>query len=213
MRFENSFMPDGKGDVCVAFSGGVDSVAVAHFLKVKARKKVKLLHYNHGLRQQNDLMQMVSFEFSKEFGCSFITEKREASQKNSEADLREDRLKFLSKYTKNVLTGHHLDDAVESYFINTFRGHSEYTLPIPPISHFTEYNLTIHRPFIIQKKETLVRYVEDNNLTMFVVEDETNKDEHHLRNFIRNSILPLTSQRKDINVETIIKKRYLTLVG
>lgn len=205
MKFISKVLKLAQNNVTVALSSGVDSLSVAHFLKTKYPKiKLKCFHYNHNLRKQNFLMQEKAIEFCNKFDIELTIRRREYSVDHTEDSLRTDRYNAM-RNEKYVVTGHHLNDACENYLFNCFNGTPEY-LPIPLVTGFAS-NLIVIRPFILTKKIDMIKYIENNNLQEFVVEDETNNDEKHRRNWLRNSIIPQVNN-KGYNLETIVFKRY-----
>lgn len=191
----------------VALSGGCDSLAVAHFLKTKyPNTRLNCFHFNHMLRQQNFNMQRACMDFCKDFGISLTVASRDLSvQKGvSESDLRDYRYGAMNKLGY-VVTGHHLDDAVENYLNNCFTGVPEY-LPMPFHTQFSD-NLSVIRPFILTTKQEMREYVSQNNLEQYVVEDETNEQNCYKRNWLRNSIVPQINGN-GYNLHTIVRKRY-----
>lgn len=198
-------------------SGGIDSIAVAHFLK--HNKFIKhnynfhsVIHINHNYRKQNDLMENAVKKFCNYYRILFISIRlnhEEGFKDFTEAYLREARLKAIEDYAKKYstdsvyVTGHHLNDCVESYLLNCFRGHPEYN-PIPSVTRFENYSIC--RPFILNTKKNLIEYCKKNDLMKFVVEDETNfKSQGSRRNMIRNEIVPILN-RNQVGLEKIVKK-------
>lgn len=177
-----------------AVSMGVDSVAAYHWMIVKGYN-VTPIHFNHKLRSQNDLMEskyrLLCESTNKNpivgYGENLVTEK----------DCRNARLDFYKQvveYGANILTAHHLNDVVESYLLNCFRGkpnHDSFSL----ISTFPEYNI-VH-PFLISRKHDFLQYAERNNLMNMVVTDDTNSIiKGSRRNWIRNNIIPEMKSQK-----------------
>lgn len=193
--------------VTVALSAGSDSVAVAHFLKTRYPKiDLKCFHFNHNLRPQNKLMEEKAEEFCDDFGILCVAAMRLYSEDTSEATLREERYRNMAGMG-TVITGHHLDDAVESYLYNCFNGVPEY-LPIPLETDYKDIGLKVIRPFIISNKKEILDYIKENSLEKYVVEDETNSDEKYRRNWLRYSIVPQIND-KGYNLQTIVRKRYI----
>ena len=210
MKFLMHILKKAENKVTVALSAGSDSIAVAHFLKVKYPKiKLRCFHFNHNLRAQNELMQSKAKEFCKDFDIPISVATRLYSPDTSEATLRDMRYRSMSGLG-TVVTGHHLDDAVESYLYNCFNGVPEY-LPIPLETDYTEKDLKIIRPFIISTKKEIQEYIKENSLEKYVVEDETNSDEKYRRNWLRYSIIPQIND-KGYNLQTIVRKRYLEYI-
>lgn len=186
-------------DVWVACSGGVDSIVVAHYLinKLK-RKRVKLFHFNHALRAQNWEMERSVINFAEEFGLPIEVRRarwdpRDLQKSPSENNLRAKRLESLVQVVGegDIIYGHHLNDYVESYLMNTFKGNPEY-VPIPIISGFDE--MTVIRPFFLTPKKAFEKYAEAYNLNKFIVQDETNSNTKYRRNWVRNRLLPVIGE-------------------
>lgn len=177
--------------IWVSYSSGVDSVASAHLLAVKMGFSVGLWHFNHKLRPQNDEMMQAMRRFSQEFNLPYEAQERFGFEgANSEAEWRDMRLGHMSQALPDgatVVMCHHLDDCVESYLMNCFNGQGHF-VPIPIITQWGR--VTMVRPFMLTKKQDLIDYVEENNLTEFVVEDETNADIKYRRNWVRHRARP-----------------------
>lgn len=167
--------------VAVAFSGGVDSVAMA--LKAKDLKRdVTLAFFHHG----NDYAD-VELEFCRDFAIKNDFKfkvgmlKEEYRTGSREKFWREQRHAwFNEKFDCDVLTGHHLNDAVEWYLLTCFRGQGQ----------FMEYrNKNVVKPFLLHRKEDLVKFVVSHG--QYWIEDPTNTNpEFTLRNRIRAEIMP-----------------------
>jgi tRNA(Ile)-lysidine synthase len=207
MRFISSIIKTGGFKLTVALSGGCDSLAVAHFIKTRyPNTELKCFHFNHMLRQQNFDMQRACMDFCKDYTIPLKISSRDVSEQKgmSESDLRSYRYGSM-KDLGFVVTGHHLDDAVENYLNNCFCGVPEY-LPIPLITQFSS-NLSVIRPFILTTKQEMRDYISQNNLQQYVVEDETNEQDVYKRNWLRNNIVPQINSH-GYNLHTIVKKRY-----
>ena len=198
--------------VVILCSSGVDSISASHFYfkKIKDRYGFHgIRHFNHNLRDQNNLMQISFEKFAEEQNIPRITYPYSNLLEitdNSEDGLRQARLSFIKEYMDDsiIITGHHLDDATESYMMNVLRGKEGY-LPIPFITEVGS-NLIVH-PFIFTKKIDFIQYAERNDLLKYVVEDETNSiTKGSRRNFIRNEVLPLI-RREKMGLDTIVKKK------
>lgn len=209
---------------------GVDSVAAFIWMKM-AGYEVVPIHFNHKLRPQNDLMEEKFLEFCKAFDAKsdFITHAPTLDKTNdgaddknkTESDLRKLRIEFyqdISSFAKQVLylgdltptiiTAHHLNDYVESYLLNCFRGHPNHT-PIELESDFNvgESNFKIIHPFLLTRKKDFVQFLERNNYMKYVVEDETNKiPKGSRRNWIRNIIIPEMKKNK-LSLEKFAKRK------
>lgn len=187
----------------VAVSMGVDSVAALFWLKSKGYQLTPL-HFNHNLRQQNHLMMDKFHDL-----CRFLNLNGKSSigeNLNTEADCRNARLDFYARAAKNgnIITAHHLNDYIENYLLNCFRGHPNNTI-LPLISNFEQFNL-IH-PFLLSKKSDFKQYLERNNWLKYVVEDESNFiTKGSRRNWIRSDIIPQMNLQK-LSLEKFAKRR------
>ena len=183
-------------------SMGIDSVAAFLYLR-RGGYNVVPFHYNHNLRHQNDVMQQKFLAFVKHIGCSvYFTNAVDAKpQTHSEAECRQKRFDFFQQcaaaiQSEHLVTAHHLDDCVESYLLNCFRGHPQYK-PIQLQSHFDTF--CVLHPFALTEKEDFRKFMlQDCNAayTQYIVYDETNSiNKGSRRNWIRNVIVPeLTRQ-------------------
>lgn len=207
-------MPD--REIVVLCSSGVDSIAAAHFYHKKCQPKnslLSLLHFNHQLRPQNDLMAESYTRFVEDTShdiCGYppinIADLGRNITDRTEDGLRKARLKAMEKhYTKTIfITAHHLDDCVTSYLLNVLRGKEGY-LPIPFITEIGS-NILVH-PFLFTEKADFIQYAERNDLMKFVVNDETNDEiRGSRRNFIRKDIVPLL-EREKMGLRKIVKKK------
>jgi tRNA(Ile)-lysidine synthetase-like protein len=194
---------------CVSISGGIDSIAAAYVCHTEFRVS-KAYHFNHRLRPQNDEMERKVKAFCDKFKIELIV-KRADKKLQTEAECREARVgSFFNAIGGTLITAHHLDDAVESYLLNCFRGHPEY-LPIPRSSKYPTG--TILHPFLLYQKEDFVKIARQNGLMQYIVEDETNKEvKGSRRNFIRQQIVPLLKEQQ-LGLNTIVKKRYNNIFG
>ena len=219
---------NGMKEYVLMCSSGVDSIAGVHYLLSKVKKqdmynyKYKVFHLNHKLRPQNDKMEAAFRDFmDTEFPDVYKTViernvSKDIPSKNTEAELRDFRLDELMRFVhKNVIiTCHHLNDCVESYLLNSIRGHEGYQ-PIPfwtqrhkemPSNGGPTSNVVCH-PFLFTKKQDFHNYCSKHHLWDYVVEDETNHvSKGSRRNMIRNEIVPIL-ERDKVGLETIVAKK------
>ena len=183
----------------LAFSGGIDSsVLLDCILKIKDKLgiSIRTIHINHNLNN-----------FSKHYQnhCKKITEQKNIRHdnysvyvdniNNLEEKCRELRYEELAKNCQKdevIILGHHLDDQIETFLIRMFRGSS-----IKGMSSMNEItmmkNIILLRPLLNIKKDDIIAYSKKQSVSY--VEDITNDDEKHDRNFIRKNLLPLIKKR------------------
>lgn len=165
--------------VYVAFSGGVDSVAVALLAKA-LKRKVTLAFFSHG-----NAYSEIEYDFVKEFSAKHELPLVTATiprtvTKCKEKVWREYRHTWFNSLDGEVLTGHHLDDATEWYIITALRGQGQ----------FMEYrNKNVVKPMLLHRKQSLQEYVVKQGV--YWIEDPSNQDvDFTLRNRVRHELLP-----------------------
>lgn len=209
IKLIESILPGKNTPLGIAVSMGVDSVA-AYLDLLSQGYNVFPIHYNHNLRPQNHEMQKQFVAFLKQLSIDLnikIDGRTNVLEQNSfcdlsEAECREKRLNYFRDVCvvdkiEFIVTAHHLDDCVESYLLNCFRGKPDYQ-PIKLISDFVTYKI-LH-PFLLTEKSDLQHHLEwcdRGKYKKFVVADETNSiNKGSRRNWIRNVIVPeLASQQ------------------
>jgi len=88
----------------------------------------------------------------------------------------------LNKLTV-LVTAHHLDDQIETFFINLFRGSG-----LKGLSGMKEFKKEIYRPFLNNTRDQLEIYAKKNELIWR--EDSSNQKNDYLRNKIRLDLIP-----------------------
>ncbi len=89
--------------------------------------------------------------------------------------------------TKILVTAHHADDNLETFFINLSRGTG-----IDGLSGIPERTDSIARPLLPFSREQIKTYAETENIKWR--EDRSNADTKYLRNNIRHRIVPLLKE-------------------
>lgn len=185
-------------NVFVAFSGGVDSVAVADFLK--RNHNITLVHVNHG----NDIAsqeQAFVEQFAVDQGISlhlYKTTEEKPRDESWEEHWRNERYKVFRKVPGPVITCHHLDDCVETWLWNMCNGR-DHTIPY---SH-----LNVIRPFRTSRKSEFIDWCSRKQLKWY--EDPTNANPHFaVRNFIRHTMVPAALQVNP-GIHTTIRNKLL----
>lgn len=180
----------------VAFSGGVDSVAIADFLS-KGKRSLSLAYFDHGTRHSQQSLTFIE-SFAKQRSLPLIISKisREKEPHESKEEYwRNERYRFLHSIPGPVVTAHHLDDAIETWIFTSMHG----TPRVIPTS-----NRNVVRPFLLTPKKVLVDWCQRHNLTW--VEDESNADLSFMRNLIRHRMVPEAFKVNPGLHKTIAKK-------
>ena len=190
----------------LAFSGGVDSLAAAHFLS-RSNKRFALLHFHHGCEFSDEIQEQVA-ERADKLGILLLTGKIKRHTvpegRSLEEYWRTERyayLKAMATPEMPVLTCHHLDDAVESWVWSAMHGKPHLIKP-------KTNNGTTLRPFLLTEKAAFTDYAVRNGLEP--VDDPVNRDGHLIRNYIRANMLP-HAYHINPGLKKVIRKKYLEL--
>jgi len=187
-------------NVAVAVSGGPDSVALLHAIhKLKQRAGGRgalfVAHYNHGWRgAESDADEEFVKRLSATWGLSCVCGRPSAARgMSSEESARNLRYGFLvaaanERGARYLATGHTADDQAETVLHHLFRGTGLRGLAgMPPYRRLSE-SLTLIRPFLFTRRQTLLDYLRRHRLDFR--QDVTNADTRFRRNWIRHELLP-----------------------
>ena len=121
-----------------------------------------------------------------------------ADHSRSEESLRNARYDRLVEMAgqhgcRYLVTGHHLDDQIETVLFRIFRGTGIAGLQGIPERRVVNEALTIVRPLLSVRSEELKVYLQSIGQDFCV--DPTNAESTFTRNFLRNEILPSLEQR------------------
>lgn len=187
----------------LAFSGGVDSLAAAHFLQ--RNHDVTLLHFNHGCEYSDEIEWNCRHRVENHLdGVPIIVKKIEEGQPAKGQSLedywRRARYKFLRSFDDPFITCHHLDDAVETWIWSSLHGEGK-LIPFKDDK--------VIRPFLLTEKSQLIEYARKNSL--IPVGDPYNFDNSLTRNYIRANIMQ-HAYVVNPGLKKVIRKKYLKLV-
>jgi len=166
----------------VAVSGGVDSMAALDFLQRK--HDVFVLHFNHGTPHGFEACRFVE-KYCAEKDIGFLTNvttvtREKRARESQEEYWRDVRYDWLERCTeRQVVTGHHLDDCVETWVWSSMHG----TGKIIPYNR----NDRILRPFRLTRKRNLELWANLNNVPY--IQDDSNENTRYTRNYIRHKMM------------------------
>lgn len=207
LLFNKKYFP--KTKFIFALSGGKDSVAACHFLKKKNFNFIAVHVNNKFIPQDDETEKYVQrFCYKHEIPLTTITTNCKYKTGSKEDFCRNVRYRELTNYAclqkiEFVCTAHHLDDCVESYFLNFLKGHVEFA----PIPFYCKYSdATVFRPFLLNKKIDFSQYLTDHSLNEYVIEDELNEDLSLMRNWTRKQILPMIEKKYKGLHKVVFKK-------
>ncbi len=191
----------GDGRLVVGFSGGADSVALAHWLLEQGLKsRILLAHVNHLLRgEEAERDQRFAEDFAQSRGLALqvlradvgtLARQRGQGAEECGRQVRYDFFESLAPGCQDrILTAHHADDNAETILLNLCRGAAlEGLCGIPPARG------KVLRPLLEVSREEIERYCQDQGLDF--VTDSSNLENSYTRNRLRHQVLPVL---KEIN--------------
>jgi len=192
-HIKEAFFELQDSELLIATSGGIDSMVLSD-LCLKAGLKIGIAHCNFNLRgiasdhdqtfvqayaQANDLpFYTISFDtlsYKKQQGLSTQVAARQLRYHWFE--------KLIAETTFNyVLTAHHKDDNLETFFINLSRGSG-----IDGLCGIPSSRGIYRRPLLHYSRDEIKQYAVTHQIQWR--EDESNNDELYLRNYIRHQFI------------------------
>ncbi len=197
-----------RARILAAVSGGPDSVCLAHWLSVQAKRKnltVALVHVNHGLRgraSDADARFVVALGDQLGLPVTVIRAPVRASAARRGLGLeeagRKERYKALAARAKRgrfsaVATGHQLDDQAETVLLHLLRGTSLEGLGGIPVRRPLVPGVELIRPLLPLTREEVNEYLKRHGLKSR--EDASNRDPKFTRNWVRREVLPRLEKR------------------
>jgi tRNA(Ile)-lysidine synthase len=189
--------------VCVAVSGGSDSIALFNILlRIKEKLKIKKLgiaHVNHNLRGQASkedalFVKNVAKKTNTSFHL-FEIDKKEIPQKGIEEWARKKRYDFFNKILKEynydyIATGHTANDRAETIVMRLMRGCGINGL----CGIFPVKDQKIIRPLLNVTRSNLRNWLRKNKISFR--EDASNYDISFTRNWVRHIGIPFLGKKE-----------------
>lgn len=194
--------------VCLALSGGVDSVALLAALAARhsSRKRspskdggrLRALHIHHGLHPNADKWSGHCRKLAADLRVPLTIVRVKVAMApgdSIEASARKARYEAFSRALEAgeaLLTAHHQDDQLETVLLQLLRGAGIPGLAaMPEVARFESG--WIVRPLLTRTRAELEEWVSAQGLKW--VDDDTNANEQFDRNYLRRSVLPLVRAR------------------
>ena len=180
------------GPLCVACSGGPDSMAllmlVRHYWNDRA---CILLHYNHRVREASEAEEAKLRRFADQQDIKIEVGHRPENVGKTEGELRVARYAFFQRMMRLhgatlLFLGHHQDDLFETVIMRLVRGSSLEGLIAPRPIHKTPHCVKV-RPLLNFSKKELTAACDGLGIPYFT--DSTNDSDDYLRNRVRHHIL------------------------
>src|SRR5664280_1262491 len=214
--------------VCVAVSGGADSVALLRVLlelRTELGIVISVAHFNHGLRGETSeadeaFVAELARQYDLEFFCGRgdVRDHALTSKLSVEAAARELRYCWLTLLAEThkldeIATGHTLDDQAETVLLKFLRGAGTRGLAgiYPEIGSEGSFRRNtapplpgarIVRPLLGVTREEVELYL--TALGQSWREDESNLDHRFARNRVRHGLLPLLEREYNPNIRQVL---------
>jgi tRNA(Ile)-lysidine synthase len=204
--------------VCVALSGGVDSVVLLDVMQRLAPKldlQLSAVHVNHQLSPNAASWERFCRALCRRIGIRFASTRVHVARGDSiEKAARVERYRVFARQRADcVALAHHIDDQVETVLLQLLRGAGVKGLSAMPyyrqaegerragkrVKSCSQATVSHHRapailrPLLDVPRSDIVAYAELRGLDW--IEDESNLDGHYDRNFVRHEVLPLIAGR------------------
>ena len=205
-----------KDKLIVGISGGADSVALVHLL-INSGHIIEFAHCNFELRGDNADADALFVQKLAErnnikchikcFDTNTYAKKHKISIQMAARDLRYAWFETLriERNAKYIAIAHHLNDDVETFFINLIRGTG-----IKGLLGINKSINKIVRPLLFAKRKEIDHYILEHQLKFRI--DKSNESTKYLRNKIRHQLLPLIKEINP-NITDTITKESNTLSG
>ena len=184
-------------DIVVALSGGVDSVAITDFLSQK--HNVTCAFFHHGTENSERALEFVAhFCTERNLPLMIGMIKNDKPKKlSTEEHWRIERYDFLDSFGDSlgpIITGHHLDDCVETYLWSSIHGQAKV---IPAKRN------NVVRPFLTTNKKEFTNWCEQKSIDW--CHDNSNDDTKYMRNYVRTHLMP-HALHINPGLHTVVKK-------
>jgi tRNA(Ile)-lysidine synthase len=172
-------------EVWVACSGGIDSMVAVDFLS--RNHKVNVMFFDHGTQTSSEAKEFLKEVYYRHSDynptpCHSLNFGTVSRAKNANESLEEYwrnmRYEWFHSFDVPIITCHHLDDCAETWIWSSLNG----TGKIIPYA-----NRNVIRPFRLNRKSEFINWARRKEVNW--LEDSSNEDTKHMRNFIRHEIM------------------------
>lgn len=184
--------------ILLTVSGGIDSVVMCHLFH-DAGIKFGIAHCNFSLRgKESDGDETFVEALAEKYNVPFLNitfDTKAFSKKHklsTQLAARELRYNWFEEIRKQynyhyIATAHHLDDSIETFFINLVRGTG-----IAGLHGILPKQGTIIRPLLFASKNDILNYAKKHKIKYR--EDSSNASDKYTRNKIRHKVIPILKE-------------------
>lgn len=178
-------------------SGGIDSMFMLDFFHRNCAVPFRVVHFNHCLREVAAEEEAFVRNWCDRKDVTLIVGHGDPeamrAAKSLEAEAREQRYGFMNSILMRdelIVTAHHANDQLETVLMRLMRGY--------PPDQLRMRNRTAdkYRPFLMVPRADIEMQARNRRLQW--MEDESNTDVAHERNWMRHVIIPQLMERRNI---------------
>lgn len=195
----------------VAVSGGVDSMALLHWLNQLSKEQdffVSAITIDHCIREESAKDNQMVVEFCNQHqikvNCFKVDAVKFAKENKQSLETAARNVRYgvfdsllNKKIVDKIALAHHQEDQAETVLMNLFRGAGS-----KGMAGMQPQRDDYIRPFLTVEKQKILQYAKKHNLPIAI--DETNFQNDWARNFLRNEIMPLIKQQWQGAVKNIV---------
>jgi tRNA(Ile)-lysidine synthase len=188
--------------LCVALSGGRDSVVLLHALSRLQQAGVlpcslAAVHVHHGLSPQADAWEAFCASFCQRcgvpFDCVRVVVPRDQGEGLEAAARRQRHAVFAGCAADWLVLAHHRADQAETVLLRLLRGAGVAGVAAMRAERVQAQGPALVRPLLDVPRQVLETYAGEHALAW--IEDESNDDRHFRRNFLRHEVLPRIEEK------------------
>ncbi len=184
--------------ILLAISGGVDSMVMAELFH-RAKYNFAIAHCNFGLRGSESnhdeaFVESVARSYNVPFFVKHFKTREYAGFNKISVQMAARTLRYEwfeeiihTEGFKAVATAHHLDDQIETFFINVLRGTG-----ISGLHGILPIRINIVHPMMFAFRRNIEEFASDEAIGFR--EDSSNRTTKYVRNKIRHDLIPLLGE-------------------
>lgn len=192
----NLFSRDDR--ILLAVSGGIDSMVMAELFQ-RAGYNFAIAHCNFGLRgsesnQDEAFVASIAASYKVRFYVNHFKTREYAGFNKISVQMAARTLRYewfeelvQAEGFKAVATAHHLDDQIETFFINVLRGTG-----IGGLHGILPHRVNIVHPMMFAFRRQIEDFASDEAISFR--EDSSNRTTKYVRNKIRHDLIPLLAE-------------------
>ena len=196
---------ESDSNIIVAFSGGIDSVVLAHALSKAClvyygeETCMSLCYINHNLRKKEELEKEIDFirNYSDKINFNLYIESVRVPEGNIQDQAREVRYNALcgraaASKSNMIMLAHHSNDVAETRLFQFLTGRPVNGIKKQSVRKYEGKDFNITRPLLDFTREDIVHYAKVWGLEW--TEDSSNCTDKYTRNKIRHHLIPWIEQ-------------------